>query len=85
MYINTVECRCKNQSYENNNISNSFNIIQNLLADVKSMRGLLLPYSYIPAGVDHRGGMPCHGTFMLHQVGHSGSGEVVMIELMCSV
>ncbi|XP_028817181.1 kinesin-like protein KIF1A isoform X12 [Denticeps clupeoides] len=22
---------------------------------------------YIPAGVDHRGGMPCHGTFMLHQ------------------
>ncbi|XP_029105300.1 kinesin-like protein KIF1A isoform X4 [Scleropages formosus] len=22
---------------------------------------------YIPAMVDHRGGMPCHGTFMLHQ------------------
>ncbi|XP_031678188.1 LOW QUALITY PROTEIN: kinesin-like protein KIF1A [Oncorhynchus kisutch] len=22
---------------------------------------------YVPAGVDHRGGMPCHGTFMLHQ------------------
>ncbi|XP_041119617.1 kinesin-like protein KIF1A isoform X20 [Polyodon spathula] len=22
---------------------------------------------YIPAVVDHRGGMPCHGTFMLHQ------------------
>ncbi|XP_067085596.1 kinesin-like protein KIF1A isoform X2 [Osmerus mordax] len=22
---------------------------------------------YIPAAVDHRGGMPCHGTFMLHQ------------------
>lgn len=24
--------------------------------------------SYIPAVVDHRGGMPCHGTFLLHQV-----------------
>uniref|UniRef100_A0A8C6NVM1 plus-end-directed kinesin ATPase n=1 Tax=Nothobranchius furzeri TaxID=105023 RepID=A0A8C6NVM1_NOTFU len=23
--------------------------------------------SYIPAVVDHRGGMPCHGTFLLHQ------------------
>uniref|UniRef100_A0A3Q3LX76 plus-end-directed kinesin ATPase n=1 Tax=Mastacembelus armatus TaxID=205130 RepID=A0A3Q3LX76_9TELE len=23
---------------------------------------------YIPAVVDHRGGMPCHGTFLLHQV-----------------
>ncbi|XP_035379967.1 kinesin-like protein KIF1A isoform X11 [Electrophorus electricus] len=22
---------------------------------------------YIPAAVDHRGGMPCHGTFLLHQ------------------
>ncbi|KAK6320689.1 hypothetical protein J4Q44_G00097960 [Coregonus suidteri] len=22
---------------------------------------------YVPAVVDHRGGMPCHGTFMLHQ------------------
>lgn len=25
--------------------------------------------SYIPAVVDHRGGMPCMGTFLLHQVG----------------
>lgn len=24
--------------------------------------------SYIPSVVDHRGGMPCHGTFLLHQV-----------------
>lgn len=24
--------------------------------------------SYIPAVVDHRGGMPCMGTFLLHQV-----------------
>uniref|UniRef100_A0A8C5AJQ4 plus-end-directed kinesin ATPase n=1 Tax=Gadus morhua TaxID=8049 RepID=A0A8C5AJQ4_GADMO len=23
---------------------------------------------YIPAAVDHRGGMPCHGTYLLHQV-----------------
>ncbi|XP_066520581.1 kinesin-like protein KIF1A isoform X7 [Hoplias malabaricus] len=22
---------------------------------------------YVPAAVDHRGGMPCHGTFLLHQ------------------
>uniref|UniRef100_A0A8B9CT42 plus-end-directed kinesin ATPase n=1 Tax=Anser brachyrhynchus TaxID=132585 RepID=A0A8B9CT42_9AVES len=31
----------------------------------------LLPWAcrvgYIPAVVDHRGGMPCHGTFLLHQ------------------
>lgn len=28
----------------------------------------ILSSSYIPAVVDHRGGMPCHGTFLLHQV-----------------
>ncbi|KAL2300971.1 hypothetical protein Nmel_011526 [Mimus melanotis] len=27
----------------------------------------ILSSSYIPAVVDHRGGMPCHGTFLLHQ------------------
>lgn len=27
-----------------------------------------LLFSYIPAVVDHRAGMPCHGTFLLHQV-----------------
>ena len=27
-----------------------------------------LSVSYIPSVVDHRGGMPCHGTFLLHQV-----------------
>jgi hypothetical protein len=28
----------------------------------------LVSSSYIPAVVDHRGGMPCMGTFLLHQV-----------------
>jgi len=30
-------------------------------------------FSYIPAVVDHRGGMPCHGTFLLHQVNMNSS------------
>lgn len=25
-------------------------------------------YRYIPAVVDHSGGLPCHGTYLLHQV-----------------
>uniref|UniRef100_A0A8C7UKL9 plus-end-directed kinesin ATPase n=1 Tax=Oncorhynchus mykiss TaxID=8022 RepID=A0A8C7UKL9_ONCMY len=28
---------------------------------------IIYSYSYIPSVVDHRGGMPCHGTFLLHQ------------------
>uniref|UniRef100_A0A8C6TS66 plus-end-directed kinesin ATPase n=1 Tax=Neogobius melanostomus TaxID=47308 RepID=A0A8C6TS66_9GOBI len=40
---------------------------------------------YIPAVVDHRGGMPCHGTFLLHQglqrriavtIVHESSGDI---------
>lgn len=26
------------------------------------------PHRYIPAVVDHSGGLPCHGTYLLHQV-----------------
>uniref|UniRef100_A0A6Q2YUA2 plus-end-directed kinesin ATPase n=1 Tax=Esox lucius TaxID=8010 RepID=A0A6Q2YUA2_ESOLU len=43
-------------------------------------------HSYIPAVVDHRGNMPCHGTFMLHQgiqrritvtIVHETGGDIV--------
>lgn len=34
----------------------------------RSQHLTLFSSSYIPAVVDHRGGMPCMGTFLLHQV-----------------
>lgn len=37
-------------------------------ADGALCHAAILSSSYIPAVVDHRGGMPCHGTFLLHQV-----------------
>lgn len=37
-------------------------------AAVALCHATILSSSYIPAVVDHRGGMPCHGTFLLHQV-----------------
>lgn len=40
---------------------------------------LCLP-SYIPAVVDHRGGMPCHGTFLLHQVCQSQCEQILYVE-----
>ncbi|XP_062853288.1 kinesin-like protein KIF1A isoform X3 [Trichomycterus rosablanca] len=45
---------------------------------------------YIPAVVDHRGGMPCHGTFLLHQgiqrrvavtIVHETGGDIMWSEI----
>lgn len=41
----------------------------------KCLKRRIYLLSYIPAVVDHRGGMPCHGTFLLHQVCQSDWAE----------
>lgn len=33
---------------------------------------------YIPAIVDHSGGLPCHGTYLLHQVDLSSSAQMLL-------
>lgn len=38
-----------------------------LISEVNISCNCFALFSYIPAVVDHRGGMPCHGTFLLHQ------------------
>lgn len=31
-------------------------------------KSVISSFRYIPAVVDHSGGLPCHGTYLLHQV-----------------